>query len=96
MDRTLKFICFSGLILAGFSPSNAQARLIPEKYLKIIPGITTRDEFEKIYGKGDPKSFIEFYQSKDFVVTVMYSSGGCEEGKEVSWAMPKGAIEEVS
>jgi hypothetical protein len=84
------------LILLSYVPALSQKTLIPQKYLDIVPGVTTREDVEWIYGKTDPKRSIMTYPASDFVLTVMYSDGGCEEGRDMPWALPKGAIEEVS
>ncbi|MGH9949056.1 MAG: hypothetical protein ACRD6X_17940 [Pyrinomonadaceae bacterium] len=73
----------------------AQERLIPNKYLKVTPGVTTRPDIEKLYGRGDPSHFFVDYIIPEGVVSVTYSSGGCEQGKK-SRGIPKWTVEEIS
>lgn len=74
--------------------SQAQSGLIPDRYLRIIPGVATRSDVEKIYQKNDPtKTFVE-YDTSEFSVGIKYSLGPCELKLGI-WGLPESTVEEV-
>ena len=72
----------------------AQKAPIPEKYLKITPGVTTRVDIEKQYPKRDPNRTAVQYDTPDFSMTIQYSLGPCKL-KLGRWGFPEGTVEEI-
>jgi hypothetical protein len=59
-------ICFTAMIIGLSAISSiAQKSLIPEKYLKITPAVSTREDVEKLFGKDDSESHHVTYQTTD-------------------------------
>jgi hypothetical protein len=80
--------------LTSFS-TFSQANLIPNKYLKIRPGVTTRIDVEKIYGKNSSADAIIIYKWTEYNVAITYSESTCDSS-DVPWAFPVGIVEEIS
>jgi len=72
----------------------AQKGPVPEKYLKITPGVTTRVDIEKQYPKRDPNRTAVQYDTPDFSMTIQYSLGPCKL-KLGRWGFPEGTVEEI-
>ncbi len=88
-------ICFTAMIIGLSAISSiAQKRLIPEKYLKITPAVSTREDVEKLFGKGDPNSDRITYQIPDITIIVQYSFGDCSKRARI-WAISEGIVEYV-
>lgn len=83
------------LVLLRFAiPCEAQSGLIPEKYLRITPGVSTRADVEKLYSKSDPKRTFVEYDTPDFSIGIQYSLGPCKLKLGV-WGLPEWTVEQV-
>lgn len=84
--KTLFFILVMGVT------SNGQEGLIPAKYLKIKPGVSTRADVEKLFSKKESdQTFVE-YNTRDFLVSVSYSTGSCRLSP---LRLPQSTVEQV-
>jgi len=80
----------------GILTVSAQKTLIAEEFLKIIPGVMTKQEIEKRFGPANLiNDFMARYKTENFSLTVEYSTLGCDKGN-VPWAMPRGIVERVT
>ena len=79
-SRHLKIpLVISIIFLAGTVSSNAQSGLIPEEYLRIVPGVSVRADVEKLFSRSeDDKSHLVDYDHPDLFVGVEYSVGHCK------------------
>lgn len=68
-----------------------------EKWLQIKLFVNTRDDVEKIYGKGKfgQNQYFVSYKTKDFTVSIDYSPGECEI-KYSDFNIPEWTVTEVS
>lgn len=81
-------------ILFFLSPARAQTGLIPETYLRIIPGVSTRSDVEKLYGKRDSNRYFWSFELPDQIVGIQFSSGTCDS-KLSNSGLPEWTVEEV-
>src|SRR5690349_13744325 len=94
MKTAVKTIFLILIIQAApvFSQTNAL-----DFYLRIKPFASTRDDVEKIYGRGEPHKFSQYtvyYQKPEFNFLVTYSEGGC--GKSSLWNAPEWTVTEIA
>lgn len=94
--KTEMQFCFIAILICfSVTSSFAQSRLIAEKYLKITPTVSMRDDVEKLFGKGNAAHHNVLYQTDaDSVVSVEYSYGDCNSGAKV-WGIPEWTVEEI-
>jgi hypothetical protein len=87
--------CFT-IIIIGLSVASlaSQTNLISEKYLKIKPVVSTRDDVEKLLAKGNLKRYNVIYQATDETISIDYSSGGCDSSNK-KWGVPEWTAEKV-
>ena len=88
---------FSVLLLLGISfplSGLAQKGLVPPKYLSMVPGVSTRNDVEKLLGRGDPARHVWDYKTSNGLVTVNYSYGDCTSGGR-DWATLEWTVESV-
>lgn len=75
---------------------NAQ-NLIAAKYLQVKPGVSTRDDVEKILGKhyaNGYDKYTAYYKAEEVVFSVYYSNGKCESEYE-DWNLSEWTVERV-
>ena len=74
----------------------ARAELISSKYLRVTPGVTTRSEVEKMFGRpadaGANRHVVDYLYETEFM-TVSYSYG--EDCNGAEWTVPDWVVEEV-
>jgi hypothetical protein len=92
--RLIKYFLIGFMFLSSATPHEAQSGLIPEKYLRIIPGVSTRADVERLFSKRDPKSHFVDYDTSDLLVGIQYSLGPCEL-KQGVWGFPEWMVEQV-
>lgn len=73
---------------------SAQESLLAEKYLKVKPTISTREDVERLYGKEPVKHFYALYETKDAIIEIEYSEGDCDTD-DYKWSVPKWVVKEV-
>ena len=80
-----------------FSISINAQNLIAEKYLKVKPGISTREDVEKIFGKhyaNGYDKYTAYYRSNEVVFSVYYSDGKCNLEYD-DWNLSEWTVEGV-
>lgn len=90
----LLFILFA--LHLGALVISAQSTLISKEFLKIVPGVTTKQEIEKRFGTVElANDFMADYQTEKFSMTVEYATSDCDAGN-VPWALPKDMVEMIT
>jgi hypothetical protein len=81
----MKKIAGTFLVISAFSISLcAQTSLIAEKYLKIKPAVSTREDVEKLLGKNNSKEYTVLYFIGDETIQIEYSDENCSPKPEGS------------
>jgi hypothetical protein len=81
--------------------SFSQQRETLNNWLKIKVFESTREEVEKIYGKGDEgdngnNPYVVTYKNSRGITQINYSSGDCKSSKIPLWNVPEWVVTEIS
>lgn len=93
------FFCLCLLALQVFTVE-AQQGLIARKFLKIIPGISTRTDVEKVFPITKSEEFKNFhsidFDDGELAIGIEYSTGKCGDSVLYDWNPPEWTVVGVS
>lgn len=93
------FFCFC-LLALQVSRMEAQHGLIANKYLKIIPGVSTRIDVEKVFPITKSKEFKNLhsidFDDGELAIGIVYSTGKCGDSVLYDWNAPEWTVVGVS